>query len=338
MEIIKGLKRNVEKSYSFKIKKWKVIKNVKNSSLVVQVCTHNGKKYALKNLHLKPDRQQFIAKSEQLLADRGVKLASPISTRNGELLMKYNKNPYVLYQWIDGKSASLCNQKDLEDIVEAMARFHRASMQLQYPDDMKIYGHEHWESEYKERIKTMKKWSKEYKSSDSGNALLIKKDMRFFQKMADKALQQLQNSRYESYFNSEASAKSLVHGDLHSHNVIHSENGKVLIDFEDVRYDLPSKDLLRLFSMYSKSHSFRERTFSGMLEKYEKYNKLSSEIKRLVLIDFMFPHIFERLLRKKKYVGMENKELQHRLKQERKKAAYVYEKYFSNHHDAGGSF
>lgn len=336
MEIIKALKRNVEKDYGFKIKKWKVIKNVKNSSLVVQIVTNNGKKYALKNLYFTRARQQFIAKSEQLLADRGVKLASPVLTHNGELLMEYNKNPYVLYQWIDGKSASLRNQEDLEAIVEAMARFHQASKQLQYPDDMKIYGHEHWENEYKERIKTMRKWSKEHKSSDSGNAPLIKKYIGFFQKMAYKALQELQNSRYESYFNSEASAKSLVHGDLHSNNVIDSKNEKVLIDFEDVRYDLPSKDLLRLFSMYSKNHSFQGKTFSGMLEKYEGYHKLSSEIKKLVLIDFMFPHIFERLLRKKKYIGMENKELKHRLKQEKKKAAYVYEKYFSNNQGAGG--
>ena len=338
VEVIKALKRTVEKDYSFKIKKWKVIKKLKNSSLVVKIVTKNGKRYALKNLYLTSERQQFIAKSEQLLAERGVKLASPVSTQNGRLLMKYNKNPYVLYEWIEGKSAALRNQDDLEAIVEAMARFHQASRQIQYPTNVKIYGHEHWEKEYKERIKTMEKWSKEHKSSDSSNAAIIKKFIGFFQKMAGKALQELQASRYDNYFNGDGSAKSLVHGDMHANNVIDRNNEKVFIDFEDVRYDLPSKDLLRLFSMYSKNHSFHGESFSSMLKKYENHHALSSEMKKLVLIDFMFPHIFERLLRKKKYVGMESKELRHRLKQEKKKAVYVYKKYFSNNQDAEGLF
>ena len=99
--------------------------------------------------------------------------------------------------------------------------------------------------------------------------------------------------------NGSVSVKSLVHGDLHHNNVNNRNDENILIDFKDVRYDLPSKDLLRTYSMYTKNHSFNGKTFSRMMNTYEHYHSLSLEVKQLVLIDFLFPHIFERLLRKK---------------------------------------
>ncbi len=328
MKTIEQLKLRVEKDYGFEIKKWKMIKNEKNSSFVAQIITKKGEKYALKSLYLTPERQYFIAISEQMLADRGVELARPIPTLNGDLLMIHKKFPYVLYQWIDGETAQLRHQDDLEAIIEAMARFHRASSELYYPSDIETYEHSQWKKEYKDRLKTIKKWLNAHQTSRNKNEAIINSAIPFFKQMAKAALKELKSSKYDDYIKGSVAAKSLVHGDLHHNNVINQKNVKVLIDFEDIRYDLPSKDLLRTYSMYTKNHSFKEKIFSSMMKTYEHHHSLSPEVKQLVFIDLLFPHIFERLLRKKKYIGMNSKELRHRIKQEKKKAAYVHRHYF----------
>lgn len=329
MNEIDKLKRRVESAYGFEIKKWKIIKDEKNSSIVIKIITNKEEKYALKSLYVTPKRQSFIVSSERMLAERGVNLAKPISTMKGNLYLLYKQFPYVLYEWIEGESSKLNNQNDLEAIVEVMARFHHASRELQYSTEVKIYEHRNWRQEYRERLNTFESWIKAHKSPTNKNEKIINRYIPFFKEMAQKALLELKNSSYDDYINGSSTIKSLVHGDLHHNNVIHeNSSSKALIDFEDIRYDLPSKDLMRIYSMYTKKHSFKQESFRSMMNIYERNHLLSSDVKQLVFIDLLFPHIFERLLRKKKYIGMNSQELEHRIKQEKEKASYIYRHYF----------
>jgi hypothetical protein len=102
----------------------------------------------------------------------------------------------------------------------------------------------------------------------------------------------------------------------------------MLIDFEDVRYDAPSKDLIRIHSMYAKRRVFEERTFRDMLERYCAANPLPEDVRRLVEIDLLFPHVFERTLRKKKYKKMSEEEVVFWLEQERRRISFVKKRYF----------
>jgi hypothetical protein len=143
MKEMEGLKRKVENDYGFNIKTWNIVKHEKKSSFVARIVTEEGKEKALKSLYITPERQLFIVKSEQMLAEKGVELAQPTPTVNGSLYMIYNRVPYVLYEWIDGKNNQLHNRDDLESLVQVMARFHYASRELDYPPDLKVYSHLH---------------------------------------------------------------------------------------------------------------------------------------------------------------------------------------------------
>ncbi|WP_438347159.1 CotS family spore coat protein [Paenibacillus sp. FA6] len=322
------LKQELEKDFGFKIQTWDVIKHIKNSSFVARVVTNEGIQYALKSLYIKPERQLFIATSEYLLSQRGVRLALPIPTLNGDLYMIYNRVPYVLYQWIEGKGSRLQDRNDLESIVEVMAQLHHASRELDYPPDVKIYDHLHWKKEYKQRLKSLEVWFSKHKKSKSEKDVIINSNLSFFYKIGKKSLKELQKSSYQDYMKDLVSAKSLVHGDLHHKNLIYKENVLTLIDFEDVRYDLPSKDLLRIYSMYTKKKPFEKKTFRSMMKIYNDNNPLSPEVKSIVSIDLLFPHIFERMLRKKKYARMSIDQLNFMILQEKKKSLFVYNHYF----------
>lgn len=322
------LKQELEKVFGFKIRTWDVIKHIKNSSFVARVVTNEGIQYALKSLYIKPERQLFIATSEYLLSQRGVRLALPIPTLNGDLYMIFNRVPYVLYQWIEGKGSRLHDQNDLESIVQVMGQLHYASRELDYPSDVKIYDHLHWKKEYKQRLKSLEVWFSKHKESKSEKDVIINNNLSFFYKMGKKALKELQKSRYQYYMKDLVSAKSLVHGDLHHKNLICKENVLTLIDFEDIRYDFPSKDLLRIYSMYTKKNRFKKKTFRNIMKIYNDNNPLSPEVKNIVTIDLLFPHIFERMLRKKKYSRMSIDQLHFTIQQEKKKSLFVYNHYF----------
>lgn len=320
--------RRAEKEYGFRVAAAEEIKNKPASSLVVKLTTDKDARFVLKSLYLPLERQQFIVAAERLLAEKGVGLAKPVKTLGGKLLFQADGVPYVLYEWIEGETGQLRNRKDLLDITSIMAGFHKASRSLRFPPGIKIYGHEHWEKEYQTRIGTMKNFQRANKDSNKKQKKIVCKHLPGFLKIAKEALKLLRNSGYKHYAAQGYRSKSLVHGDLHHQNVIFQSGRGKLIDFEDVRYDLPSKDLLRLYSMYTKHHLFDKETFRSMMETYEKYNPLDAGIRKIVLIDLMFPHIFERLLRKKKYAKMSAEELKLWLRQEKGKADYVYRKYF----------
>jgi CotS family spore coat protein len=330
MKEMEGLKRKVENDFGFNIKTWDIVTHEKNSSFVARIVTEEGKKKALKSLYITPERQLFIVNSEQMLAEKAVDLARPTPTVKGNLYMIYNRVPYVLYEWIDGKNNQLHNRDDLESLVQVMARFHYASRELDYPPDLKVYSHLHWEKEYNHRLKTIKCWFNTHKASKKRKDVIISRHIPFFYKIAQKALNALKRSRYQNYMDGLVTAKSLVHGDFHNMNLIFKGNAGVLIDFEDIRYDLPSKDLLRIFSMHLKKHPFSGKVFCSMLKTYENIHPLHSEVKQLVCIDFLFPHIFERMLRKKKYTKMSDIQLEDRIRQEKKKAEYVYRFFVKN--------
>ena len=166
---------------------------------------------------------------------------------------------------------------------------------------MKKYKHKSWLHNYEKRLNTMKKWRKKHKKTRSPKNHLIRSYLPYFLKIGKIALNKLKRSPYREISAQPYKKQSLVHGDFHQNNIIVKGHRRVLIDFEDVRYDFPSKDLLRIFSMYTRNRKFKSKDFLSMIKVYEKIHPLSRKERDVLIIDFLFPHIFERDLRQKKY-------------------------------------
>lgn len=323
-----GLKEALSESFQIDIKKIKTIKDVKGSSYVGKVVTRNGEKFAVKSLFLDPSRQRFITEAERLLYERGVSLALPVKNRNGQLTFNHRGHPFVLYRWIDGKPLSISKEKYLLRLIKTMATFHYHSSNLPFPKGVRIYGHQNWLTEYEQRIHNMKKFLKKNKDSNHQIKRYISQNIPFFKETGKNALHLLKMSHYLTLKNAPYQEQTLVHGDFHQNNILVQGNKRVIIDFEDVRYDFPSKDILRLFSMYCRNRPFRIETFERMMKTYEKHHPLRMAIKEIVYIDLLFPHIFEHMIRKKRYKKMTLKEVKYFIKQEKKKAEYLSSKIF----------
>ena len=321
---------SVEQAYGIKVAAHEVIKPGGRSSLVAKLVADTGRAYAIKGLFTTPERQRFIAESERLLAERGVPLARPVPMRDGGLCLAAAGAPYVLYEWVNGPGALLTSEEHLQAIAGLAALMHQRSRDLAYPEAVERFTHLDWREEYKQRIRTMKEWREKHGGERDGKKALIAAAVPFFLKEGERALEELENSKYGEYRGGGLDPPTLVHGDLHHNNVLCPGPGdeKVLIDFEDVRYDAPSKDLLRIFSMYTKRQPFEGEMLRRMLRLYRNINPISREMRRIIRIDFWFPHIFERMLRKKVYRRMDEAQVKFFLEQERRKAEFVRDRYF----------
>ncbi len=325
---MKELNEVLTESFKMVIDKMETIKDVKKSSYVGKVYTQSGKTFVVKSLFVDPSRQRFITEVERLLYQRGVMLACPVKTCKNQFFFMHRGHPYVLYPWIPGEPLSLHEEKHLLQLTETMARFHILSADLTFPSNVNIYSHRDWVEEYQLRIHTMKTFRKKNKHAKNKIKRYISEKIPYFIGIGTEALRLLKMSHYPLKRNEPFRKQTLVHGDFHHNNVLVNGNEEVIIDFEDVRYDFPSKDILRLFSMYCMKNAFNHETFERMMKTYEKVHRLQLKTKEVVYIDLLFPHIFEHMIRKKRYKKGTLKEVKHLIKQEKNKADYLSSKIY----------
>jgi CotS family spore coat protein len=328
MKSLNKLKEKVEHKFGIEIKKMKIIKQTKNGNFVAEIITDRDNRYILKGLNVNEKRQDFITRSEKQLKQKGIKLAVPIATKKGEPFFTSKNVPYVLYEWVEGKRHPLNNQADFKQLIKTVAKFHRASNGLKYPAHTKIYDQSNWGDDYKRQLKHLKKFYQANRNTADPGKREFVKAIPHFQKIGIKARYHLKKSRYKSIANLPYTNKTLIHGDAHQGNILQHDQSARIIDLEDIRYDLPSKDLLRIFGKYTKRHGFKSKMFEKMMMWYEKIHPLSLKLRQLVLVDCLFPHTFSRMLRLKKYKVFTQKELKRLIKYEKKKADYIYSAYF----------
>ncbi|MBO8170772.1 MAG: phosphotransferase [Bacillaceae bacterium] len=325
---MKQLRHTLENHYGFQVKRANVIKDNSGSSFVARIKTSDGQKFALKTLYLTEKRQKFIVYTEKLLQQKGVELAKPVPTQDGRLYFFHDGSPYVLYNWTSGNSHPLKKEKHLLNMIKTVARFHKKSKGLKYPDDVTLYSHLDWKQEYRQRIHNMQNWRHYYEQTTDPKKQYILQHLSYFIKVAEKAYQYLLKSDYDDIVSQPFNEQTLVHGDYHQNNVMRHNKKNVLFDFEDVRYDLPSRDIQRILSMYTRTNPFSQKLFNNVIRTYEKKHPLTLNMKHIIYIDLYFPHIIEHMLRKKKYLKADMKRMKHIIKQERKKAKCL-EKYLT---------
>ncbi|WP_134699023.1 CotS family spore coat protein [Ammoniphilus sp. YIM 78166] len=319
----KSLWKKVYRKYGIKIMKSTVIKDDRKRSYVAKLHGDDGNLYILKSLYLSQQRQQFIAMSEVLLRKKGIQLAEPIPTKNEELYFQYKGYPYVLYPWIEGDRHPLNTRSDLRSIIEVLANMHRASYGLHFPSRVKIYRNVDWKKEYRMKRKQMKTFFQQNKNAKDPKKREFAKYVPFFLKLSKKSLRYLKKSSYTDLASRSYKKRSLIHGDAHQGNIL-SDNRRInIIDFEDVRFDFPSRDINRLFAKYTRRHDFTREIFDNMMQTYLETNPLSADERKVVMIDLLFPHVFTRLLKLKKYKLITLKEIKHVIKQEKKKGKYI---------------
>lgn len=300
---MKELRQLILQAYGLRVNKLRILHDRKKS-FVVKLQTNHGT-YLGKSLNNNATRQHFILEAEKYLRSRGIQIPEVLSTSEGQLLVPWNDRPFVLQTWIDGKPYKLETNRQLQKIAALLGHMHFSSRGFQpvSPAALQYHGARTWETEYQADNSSIRQWQKTNQSTDQPKRKAILSHLPFFLEMGKKAYHLLSQSPYfKQWRDQPLPAHYLCHGDFHMKNIIHYNGILSIIDWEDVRFDFPSKDITRLLNevlRFDKVWSLKR--FDVLLSAYQKENPLSREELGLLYIDLAFPHIFERFLRKQLY-------------------------------------
>lgn len=313
----------ISREYGLKIRAHHVIRDTEKT-MVIHLKTDRGSFFA-KCMYVSEERHQFILEAEEYLRNRGIHIPKVRLTLSGRPCFVWQGKLFFLQQEIPGKLYSLKKPKQIQRVGALLGRIHASSVGFLSSSGMLFNGALAWEQEYESDLLSMKSWQKQHARMTKPKIALIHAYLPFFLRTGSKMQKQLQQSAFfQRWKGRPEHLHSLCHGDFHMGNVIVSEDKLNVIDWEDVRYDYPSKDLNRLLMMLMRrQRKWKEEKCRMLLKAYFKQNPMNKAEKTLLYQDLAFPHIFERFLRQKLYKQMDYGQVMQFLQREQEKTKYM---------------
>lgn len=315
--------QRMEEAYQLTVKKHEILRDT-SKSLVIRVNTSKGK-YIGKRLYISTDRQLFILDAEEHLRKKGILIPEVRKTKDNERYILWNNYPFILQKWVPWPMIALNAPIRIRRVGATMGNIHFQSQGFSSPNGQLYNGSLGWEQEYEQDLSTMDGWHREHDKNTDPKVALIASYLPVFLEAGVVTHNHLAKSRYFSKWKKQPlSQHFLCHGDFNNGNLLSSEKKVAVIDWEDVRYDYPSKDISRLlYLLMRKERQWVPSHFSHLLIGYLREHPLSREQLHLLFVDLAFPHIFERFLRTRQYQGMTVEEVRNFLQREASKTFYM---------------
>ncbi|MED4751311.1 phosphotransferase [Brevibacillus choshinensis] len=322
---MEALIRLIEEEYDLKVVSHKVERNT-DKSLVVILKTSNGKLVG-KCLFTPADRQEFILDAEEHLLRKGIHIPKTRKTKSNSRFIYWKGSPFIIQEWAPGPMLALNTPFRIKRTGATLGKIHAASVGFITSASEDYNAAITWEEEYEQDFATIQRWKNKHEQSEDPKHVIITTHLPFFLIAGKIASESLQNSSYYKRWKElPCSRHFLCHGDFNNGNLLSVKQKITVIDWEDVRYDFPSKDISRILSLMMRKHrKWNSRSFQHLLTGYLQENPLSRRQRHLMYVDLAFPHITERFLRQQQYVDMSEKEIAMFLKREIKKIAYMLE-------------
>jgi spore coat protein I len=249
----------------------------------------------LKRLKQAYDKAGFSVNAQLHIKKAGGRVPSILPDRQGQPLVEYNGQLFVLYEWLEGKDLDFLNPQDLPNAVQGLAAFHIASRGYLPPESSRTSTKlGKWPEQYVSMRNRMIAW-KEVAAQNTGlpahSAYLKHADS--ITDLADMALDLLEKSKYEELVSPGSPSIVLCHQDFGRGNALLTASGVAVLDLDGVTFDLPARDLRKIIGKLAESNGRWDleaiRKVTGL---YEQVNRLTSDEMEVLYIDLLFPHWF----------------------------------------------
>lgn len=257
--------------------------------------TYKGTTLCLKRLKHSMEEALFSVNAQIYILNNGGNVPKIYPNSKGSHITEFNEQLFVLYSWVDGRDMNLENPKDLALALQALSKFHTDSIGYEPPTTAIISSKlGKWPTQYesmKNRMLKIKELCIQAPNNVSYSAYIKHVDPII--EICNKTINLINNSPYSSLCSIKQKESCLCHQDYGTGNVMLSKEGATVIDLDGVTYDLPVRDLRKIIGKrMMKSQNFNINTFESILKYYEVNTILSSEQKKVLKIDLMFPHWF----------------------------------------------
>jgi spore coat protein I len=286
---LNALGRSVMGHYSVTPSKIEVIQRGEMKT-VWKVTAREGL-YCLKRLRHPLEKMRFSIQAQAFLADKGALVPKIIKTKAGELYVVREQQVFVLYEWLEGKSPRFGVEAELKESVKGLARFHQASRGFVPPvpcRESTKWGK--WPDHYQQMLSRCEEWSQSKQFPALRKVLSAYLDDILKQGRTAQTL--LQQSIYPKWIRSDKQ-KGLCHQDYGEGNALLTKQGAVVIDLDNVTYDLPIRDMRKIIlKQMSDKGGWDPALYTKIVSWYTAVNPLSQEELRVLHIDCLFPYKF----------------------------------------------
>lgn len=255
-----------------------------------------GGLWVLKQSSLSENRLRFVLAAAEHLRGRGVRLPAVIPTKAGKPYVACPEGLFFMMERLEGRNPSYEAPAEREAILQALARFHRASegfLTGEFPEARVQLGE--WPSLYLKRLDALQEpmgtgpfWA------------LARPHHELMVHAARTALERLQRSSYASWTEAVRAAGGLCHQDFAAGNLLMDPSGALaVLDLDSISVEIPARDLRKiLIKVLKKSASWNHELAASMLEAYHRVNPLTAAQYAVLQADLIFPHLYHGLIDK----------------------------------------
>lgn len=263
----------------------------------------------LKKLNRPEKKALFSIRAQEYLNKKGVYVPGIFPNKKNELYTMLGTSLFVVYDWIEGTHLTLTQTGEMELLLKELARFHQTSVGYEPPLGVPIVSKlGKWPEHFVKRCQQLESWKKlaDMNEEDAFSKIYLK-EINDFINMGRQLHKKLLKSEYFSWVEKVKKAPNLCHPDYGTGNTLVGNDGHFwLIDLDTVCFDLPIRDLRKMFeSFYKPSDIWDDQVFYSLLSAYESINPLTDAQKQVLYIDLLFPHELYSIAQKK-YLLREN--------------------------------
>lgn len=292
------LAREVLKHYDLKPESVSVIQGG-SIKTVWKVMTKTGP-ICLKRLKQTYDKALFSVNAQIYIKNAGGKVPAIIPAKNGQPIVQYNEQLFVMYEWIPGTSLDFNNNDDLKPSINGLAAFHTTSKGYIPPPDSRTSSKlSKWPEQYTSMKNRMLEWKEVSRknASNAGHSAYLKHVDSMID-IADLALYLLERSAYLQLTAEKSPAVVLCHQDYGKGNALLTKAGVYVLDLDGVTFDLPARDLRKIIGKRSENRNIWETSnIENILKYYGEVNPVSPQEKEVLYTDLVFPHWFFGLIK-----------------------------------------
>lgn len=258
------------------------------------------KPLCLKRLKQTLDKVLFSVNAQVYIKNSGGNVPGIIMNKQGQPLVQYNDQLFVVYEWLEGKDLNFNNNVDLEAALRGLAIFHKASKGYQYPENAREslkFGR--WPDQYtsmRNRFETWKDIALKNISNASHGTYLKCVDSMI--EVSNLALELIEQSQYQNLSTPDSDLKVLCHQDFGKGNAISTPNGIIVLDLDSVTFDFSARDLRKIIGKLAIDKGTLDiNRINDILSWYSKENPITADEKKILYIDLLFPHWFHGLIK-----------------------------------------
>ncbi len=241
-------------------------------------------KIGFQDLFLKHIKESGIVRAESILRNK-----------DGELIVyDQERVPYLVKTYYEGRECSHRSAEECGHAAVTLARLHNAADLSAY-EELSAQPVFRIEKEYEKHNRELKKvrrflWEKSQKTDFE---IYLMKHYDYFM---NNALQVTDELRYDAYEGDSYGFTVICHGDYQYHNIIQTDEGTVLINFEKCVRDYPVRDLYLFMRKLLEKNNWSQTLGDMLLQSYNKERTMTPGDHKQLYYRLAYPEKFWKIV------------------------------------------